>query len=183
MTSWFSLRIISNGEKKVNYACHVNNHKIKPSRKQNRFIYLFIYLFLVNRFTGHSWTFGFFSSGQSLSRPHESQHARPPCPPTSRVHSDSHPSSQWCHPAISPFFLELFLHWSPVACWVPTDLGSSSFSILSFCLFILFMGVLKARILKWFAIPFSSGPHSVRPLHHDPPRLGLPQGHGLVSLS
>ena len=24
-------------------------------------------------------------------------------------------------------------------------------------------GVLKARILKWFAIPFSTGPHSVRP--------------------
>ena len=35
-------------------------------------------------------------------RPHESQHARPPCPsPTPGVHSDSHPSSQWCHPAIS----------------------------------------------------------------------------------
>ena len=35
-------------------------------------------------------------------RLHESQHARPPCPaPTPRVHSDSHPSSQWCHPAIS----------------------------------------------------------------------------------
>ena len=34
--------------------------------------------------------------------PHESQHTRPPCPsPTPRVHSDSHPSSQWCHPAIS----------------------------------------------------------------------------------
>ena len=33
--------------------------------------------------------------------PHESQHARPPCPsPTPRVHSDSCPSSQWCHPAI-----------------------------------------------------------------------------------
>ena len=30
-------------------------------------------------------------------------------------------------------------------------------------------GVLEARILNWFAIPFSSGPHSVRPLHHDPP--------------
>ena len=28
-------------------------------------------------------------------------------------------------------------------------------------------GLLKARILKWFAIPFSSGPHSVRSLHHD----------------
>ena len=35
-------------------------------------------------------------------RPHESQNARPPCPsPTPRVHSNSCPSSQWCHPAIS----------------------------------------------------------------------------------
>ena len=35
-------------------------------------------------------------------RPHESQHARPPCPsPTPGVHSDSRPSSQWCHTAIS----------------------------------------------------------------------------------
>ena len=34
--------------------------------------------------------------------PHELQHARPPCPsPTPGVHSDSRPSSQWCHPAIS----------------------------------------------------------------------------------
>ena len=42
-------------------------------------------------------------------RPHELQHARPPCPsPTPGVHSDSRPLSQWCHPAISssvvPFF-------------------------------------------------------------------------------
>ena len=37
-------------------------------------------------------------------RPHESQHARPPRPsPTPRVHSDSRPSSRWCHPAISSF--------------------------------------------------------------------------------
>ena len=35
-------------------------------------------------------------------RPHESQHSRPPCPsPTSSVYSNSCPSSQWCHPAIS----------------------------------------------------------------------------------
>ena len=35
-------------------------------------------------------------------RPHELQHARPPCPsPTPAVHSNSHPSSWWCHPAIS----------------------------------------------------------------------------------
>ena len=35
-------------------------------------------------------------------RPHESQHARPPCPsPFPGVHSNSSPSSLWCHPAIS----------------------------------------------------------------------------------
>ena len=33
-------------------------------------------------------------------------------------------------------------------------------------------GVLKARILKWFAIPFSSGPRFVRTLHNDPSVLG-----------
>ena len=44
-------------------------------------------------------------------------------------------------------------------------------------------GVLKARILKWFAIPFTSGPHSVRPLNHDSSVLGGPTGYGLVSLS
>ena len=48
-----------------------------------------------------------FSSVQLLSRVRlfatpESQHARPSCPsPTPGVHSDSRPSSQWCHPAIS----------------------------------------------------------------------------------
>ena len=36
------------------------------------------------------------------SRPHESQHARLPCPsPTPRVYPNPCPSSQWCHPAIS----------------------------------------------------------------------------------
>ena len=35
-------------------------------------------------------------------RPRELQHSRPPCPsPTPRVHPNSCPSSQWCHPAIS----------------------------------------------------------------------------------
>ena len=37
-------------------------------------------------------------------RPHELQHAKPPCPsPTPGVHSNSRPSSRWCHPAISSF--------------------------------------------------------------------------------
>ena len=35
-------------------------------------------------------------------------------------------------------------------------------------------GVVEARILKWFAIPFSSGPHFVRTLHHD---LSVLDGH------
>ena len=35
-------------------------------------------------------------------QPHELQHARPPCPSlTPGVHSNSCPSSRWCHPAIS----------------------------------------------------------------------------------
>ena len=48
-----------------------------------------------------------------------------------------------CFPfgSISSFSLELFLHSSPVAFWALTDLGSSSFNVLSFCLFILFMGI------------------------------------------
>ena len=39
-------------------------------------------------------------------RPHESQHARPPCPsPTPGVYWNSRPSSQWCHPALSFFVI------------------------------------------------------------------------------
>ena len=35
-------------------------------------------------------------------RPHEPQHARPPCPsPTPRVHPNPCPLCQWCHPTIS----------------------------------------------------------------------------------
>ena len=56
--------------------------------------------------------------------------------------------------SVSSFFLELFLHSSPVAYWTPTDLGSSSFSVLSFCLFILFMGF--SRQEYWSGLPFPS---------------------------
>ena len=44
-------------------------------------------------------------------------------------------------------------------------------------------GVLKARILKWFAIPFSSGSHSVRPVQYDTSILGGPKWHSFISLS
>ena len=60
----------------------------------------------------------------------------------------------FCFGSISSFFLELFLHWSPVAQGAPTDLGSSSFSVLSFCLFILFMGF--SRQEYWSCLPFPS---------------------------
>ena len=60
----------------------------------------------------------------------------------------------FCFGSIPSFFLELFLHWSPVAYWEPTDLGSFSFSILSFCLFILFMGF--SRHEHWSGLPFLS---------------------------
>ena len=49
----------------------------------------------------HSVQFSRSVMSNSL-RPHESQHARPPCPsPSPGVHSNSRPLSQWCHPAIS----------------------------------------------------------------------------------
>ena len=59
-----------------------------------------------------------------------------------------------------------FLCSSPVAYWTPTDMGGSSFSVVCFCLFILFKlsWGLKARMLKLSAIPFSSWPHYFRPL-------------------
>ena len=56
----------------------------------------------------------------------------------------------FCFGSIPSFFLELFLHWSPIAYWALTDLGSS------FCLFILFMGsqgknaeVVCHSLLQW----------------------------------
>ena len=60
----------------------------------------------------------------------------------------------FCFGSVSSFFLELFLHWSQVAYSAPTNLGSSSFSVLSFCLFILFMGF--SRQEHWSGLPFPS---------------------------
>ena len=84
--------------------------------------------------------------------------------------------------SIPSFFLELFLHWSPVAYWAPTDLGISTFSVLSFCLFILFMRfsgknteVVFHSILQWTTLCQTSPPWPIC--------LGGPTRHGLVSLS
>ena len=54
-------------------------------------------------------------------RPHESQHARPPCPSTTPgVHADSPPSSQWCHPAVSSSVI-------PFSSWPQSLPASESF--------------------------------------------------------
>ena len=60
----------------------------------------------------------------------------------------------FCFGSLSSFCLDLFLHCSPVAYWAPTDLGSSSFSVLYFCLFLLFMGF--SRQEYWSGLPFPS---------------------------
>ena len=56
--------------------------------------------------------------------------------------------------SISSFFLELFLHSSPVAYWATINLESSSFSVISFCLFMLFMGFTRQEY--WSGLLFRS---------------------------
>ena len=65
----------------------------------------------------------------------------------------------------SSFFLELFLRSSPVAYWAPTNLKSSSFHVISFCLFILFMGFSRQEywrglcsLLQWTTFCQNSPP-------------------------
>ena len=55
--------------------------------------------------------------------------------------------------SVPSFFLEVFLHWSPVAYWAPTDLGSLSFSVLFFCSFLLFMGFPRQEYWSGAPIP------------------------------
>ena len=84
---------------------------VETTLKEHHCSYTFVlfgYNFLRMSPSGFSLQFSCSVVSDSL-QPHESLHARPPCPsPTPRVHSDSHPLIQWCHPAISssvvPFF-------------------------------------------------------------------------------
>ena len=99
-------------------------------------------------------------------------------------HHQTQPQLSVVSALAAPFFVGLLvivLHSSPGAYWTPSDLGYSSSDVLYFCLFILFVhGVLLARILEWFAIFSSSGPHFVRTLHYiDPSILGSCTWHGL----
>ena len=70
-------------------------NKLEWKKIWKEYIYAHIYICI------HSVQFSRSVVSDSLW-PHESQHARPPCPsPTPGLHSNSCPSSQWCHPAIS----------------------------------------------------------------------------------
>ena len=59
----------------------------------------------------------------------------------------------FCFSSVSSFFWGLFLHWPPAAYWAPTALGSSSFSVLPFCLFILFMGFSRQKYRNGLPFP------------------------------
>ena len=54
---------------------------------------------------------------------------------------------------VSSFFLEFFFHSSQAAYWAPTDLRSSSFSVISFCLYTV-LGFWRQEY--WSGLPFPS---------------------------
>ena len=73
--------------------------------------------------------------------------------------------------------------WSLSALFSSSILGTNRprefiFQCHIFLPFHTFHGVLKAKLLQWFAIPFSNGPCFVRTLHHDPSILGGLTRHG-----
>ena len=115
--------------------------------------------------------------------PHELQHARPPCPsPTPRVHSDSGPSSQWCHPAISSSVVPFSscLQSLPASESFPGHKGGDKLGVWDRHIYIAatakslqscptlcnpidgsppgfpVLGILQARTLEWVAISFSN---------------------------
>ena len=62
---------------------------------------MLLFLYLAGIYSVSSVQFSCSVISDSLW-PHESQHARPPCPsPTPRVYSNPCPLSRWCHPDIS----------------------------------------------------------------------------------
>ena len=90
LTDWHRVRKISVAKtkmlKKINYTSREKKEMHMYEDKQWKF---------------SSVRFSHSVVSDSL-RPHESQHSRPPCPsPTPGVHSNSPPTSWWCHPAIS----------------------------------------------------------------------------------
>ena len=84
----------------------------------------------------------------------------------------------FCFSSISSFFLEYFSLLMSCSILDPYRPGKFIFQCPIFLPFHTVHGFLKARILKCFAIPFSSGPCFFRTLHHYPSVLGGPTWHG-----
>ena len=89
----------------------------------------------------------------------------PPSPVTSTA------GCCFCFDSVSSFCLELFLRCYLGAYYVPTDLGTSSFSSLSFFLFILLMGFSRQEYSSGLPFP-SPGDHILSDLSHDTFALG-----------
>ena len=81
----------------------------------------------------------------------------------------------WLHPFILSGVISPLTSISILGTYWP---GEFPFQCPVFLPFHTVHGVLKARILKWFSIPFPSGACFVRTLHHDPSILGGPTWHG-----
>ena len=85
----------------------------------------------------------------------------------------------WLHPFILSRVISPLISSSISGTFRP---GEFIFHCPIFLRFHTVHGVLKARILKCFFIPFSSGPHSVSPLHHGLAILGDPTQHSFIEL-
>ena len=81
----------------------------------------------------------------------------------------------WLHPFILSGVISPLISSSILGTYWP---GELIFQCPIFLPFHTVHGILKERILKWFAIPFSSGPCFVRTLHRNPSVLGGPTQHG-----
>ena len=88
----------------------------------------------------------------------------------------------FCFGSVSSFFLELFLYWSPVAYWAPTDLGSSFFLSYLFAFSYCSWGsqgknteVVCHSLFQWTTVCQNSSP---RPIH-----LGWPYMAWLISFT
>ena len=85
------------------------NFKGHPG-KYSLMLWLNIFIFIVDTFLCSSVQFSSSVVSNSF-RPHEPQHAGPPCPsPTPRVYSNSCPLSWWCHLTISSSVITFSSH-------------------------------------------------------------------------
>ena len=85
------------------------NFKGHPG-KYSLMLWLNIFIFIVDTFLCSSVQFSSSVVSNSF-RPHEPQHAGPPCPsPTPRVYSNSCPLSWWCHLTISSSVIPFSSH-------------------------------------------------------------------------